>query len=74
LFSAPTMLYVVLLVTLMHQAVVYEIPTAAAPEKAMAIRRKVLVSWGKFLARLSCPQSSMTTEHTTKTGTHKRLL
>jgi len=34
-------LYVVLLVTRTHHAVVYDIPTAAAPEKAMAKRRKL---------------------------------
>ena len=39
-------LYVVLLVTRTHHAVVYEIPTAAAPEKAIAKRRKLRVSSG----------------------------
>jgi hypothetical protein len=39
-------LYVVLLVTRIHQAVVYEMPTAAAPEKAMVINKNVRVSEG----------------------------
>lgn len=39
-------LYVVLLVARMHHAVVYEIPTAAAPENAIANRRKSRVSGG----------------------------
>ena len=41
-----TNLYVVLLVTRTHHAVVNEIPTAAAPENAMAKRRKLRVSGG----------------------------
>ena len=41
-----TDLYVVLLVTLTHHAVVYEIPTAAAPENAIANKRKLRVSSG----------------------------
>lgn len=45
------MLYVVLLVTRTHQAVVYEMPTAAAPEKAMANRRKLRDSGGLYIAR-----------------------
>jgi hypothetical protein len=36
----------VLLVTRMHHAVVYEIPTAAAPENAMAKRSRPRVSGG----------------------------
>ena len=39
-------LYVVLLVTRIHHAVVYDMPTAAAPEKAMANRRRLRVSGG----------------------------
>jgi len=39
-------LYVVLLVTRTHHAVVYEIPTAAAPENAMTNNRKLRVSEG----------------------------
>jgi hypothetical protein len=39
-------LYVVLLVTRMHHAVVYDMPTAAAPENAMAKRRMPRVSGG----------------------------
>ncbi|CAG8532459.1 4217_t:CDS:2 [Acaulospora colombiana] len=43
LFSAPTILpeNVVLVVTRMHQAVEYEIQTAAAPENAMAVSKTV---------------------------------
>lgn len=41
-----TDLYVVLLVTRTHHAVVYEMPTAAAPEKAIANSRKFRVSSG----------------------------
>lgn len=41
-----TNLYVVLLVTRTHQAVVYEIPTAAAPENEIANRSKLRVSGG----------------------------
>jgi hypothetical protein len=41
-----THLYVVLLVTRIHHAVVYEIPTAAAPENAMAKRSMLRVSGG----------------------------
>ncbi len=36
----------VLLVARMHHAVVYEMPTAAAPENAIANRRKSRVSGG----------------------------
>lgn len=39
-------LYVVLLVARMHHAVVYEIPTAAAPENAIAKSKKFRVSDG----------------------------
>jgi hypothetical protein len=39
-------LYVVLLVVLTHHAVVYEMPTAAAPENAIAKSKKLLVSSG----------------------------
>jgi hypothetical protein len=46
LFKAPTMLYVVLLVARMHQAVVYEMKTAAAPEMTIAKMRKLRVSSG----------------------------
>ena len=46
LFNAPTMLYVVLLVARIHQAVVNEMPTAAAPENAIAKSKKLLVSGG----------------------------
>lgn len=41
-----THLYVVLLVARIHHAVVYEIPTAAAPENAMANKRNPRVSGG----------------------------
>lgn len=41
-------LYVVLLVTRTHHAVVYDIPTAAAPENAIANKRKFRVSGGLF--------------------------
>ena len=44
--DADTHLYVVLLVVRTHHAVVYEIPTAAAPENAMANKRKLRVSSG----------------------------
>jgi hypothetical protein len=44
--EAGTYLYVVLLVTRTHHAVVYEIPTAAAPENAIAKSRKLRVSSG----------------------------
>lgn len=39
-------LYVVLLVARIHHAVVYEMPTAAAPENAIAKSRKFLVASG----------------------------
>lgn len=37
-----------LLVARIHQAVVYDIPTAAAPEKAIAKSKKFRVSGGLF--------------------------
>jgi hypothetical protein len=58
----------------MHQAVEYEMKTAAAPEKAMAKRRVLRVSSGKFRARDSDPQSSKRIEATTRIGTERRLL
>lgn len=41
-----TYLYVVLLVTRTHQAVVYDIPTAAAPENAIAVNKIFRVAGG----------------------------
>ena len=58
LFRAPTMLYVVELVARMHQAVVYEMKTAHAPEKIMAENNDWRVSGGKFLLKLAALQSS----------------
>ena len=44
--AEETYLYVVLLVVRTHHAVVYEMPTAAAPEKAIAINKKFRVAGG----------------------------
>ena len=86
LFNAPTMLYVVELVARMHHAVVYEMKTAAAPEKAIAKIRKFRPSAGlqgqrivravthKFWPRLSTDQSSSKSEKRTRTGTLSALL
>lgn len=41
-----TNLYVVLLVVLTHQAVVYEMKTAAAPDMAIRVRRTLRVAGG----------------------------
>lgn len=58
----------------MHQAVEYEMKTAAAPEKAIANRSVPRVSSGKFLASDSDPQSSKRIDARTRMGTDKRLL
>lgn len=74
----------------MHHAVVYEMPTAAAPENAMAKRSRPRVSGGlctreqkqsdggkgtyKFRSKLLDPQSSITKENTSRTGIDSRLL
>jgi hypothetical protein len=46
LFKAPTILYVVDPQVLTHHAVEYEMKTAAAPENAIAVNKKVLFSLG----------------------------
>jgi len=47
--AVNTHLYVVLLVVRIHHAVVYDMPTAAAPENAMANSKKVRVSDGLYV-------------------------
>lgn len=74
LLSAPTILYVVLLVVRIHHAVVYDMPTAAAPENAMANRRKLRLSSGKLRIRFSELQFSTKIEKTTRTGIDSKLL
>jgi hypothetical protein len=54
--SPDTHLYVVLLVVRIHHAVVYDMPTAAAPENAMANNKKVRVSDGLYVQRMSVSQ------------------
>jgi hypothetical protein len=44
--NGPAHLYVVLLVSRMHHAVVYEMPTAAAPENAIANSNRLRFSGG----------------------------
>jgi hypothetical protein len=50
---SDTHLYVVLLVVRIHHAVVYDMPTAAAPENAMANSKKVRVSDGLYVQKMS---------------------
>lgn len=45
-FKRDPYLYVVLLVVRTHHAVVYDMPTAAAPENAIAVNKKLRVSAG----------------------------
>lgn len=54
-------LYVVLLVTRTHHAVVYDIPTAAAPEKAMAKSKILRVSSGLYQDTVSSKSTTVRT-------------
>lgn len=74
LLRAPTIEYVVEEVVLTHQAVVYEMKTAAAPEKAIAAKRKLRPSFGKFRVNEFCDQSSKAKENTIKIGMESKLL
>ena len=47
----------------MHHAVVYEIPTAAAPEKAIAERSRLRVSGGLYRKRVQCEQARRPQRH-----------
>lgn len=68
------MLYVVELVVRTHHAVVYEMPTAAAPEKTIIAKRKKRPSSGKLASRLSEDQFSTVKLAITRTGMDSRLL
>lgn len=61
-------LYVVLLVVRTHHAVVYDIPTAAAPEKAIAKSRKLRVSGGLCGSLASCHGSYTLVQDSQITG------
>lgn len=74
LFSAPTMLYVVELVTRTHHALVYEMNTDERPEKIMAIMRLLRRSSGKFAEMLTDDQSSRKREQSRRIGMERRLL
>ena len=59
-------LYVVLLVTRTHHAVVYEMPTAAAPENAIAKSKKFRVSSGlPNIKRVSASDATPTIAYAT---------
>ena len=74
LFKAPTMEYVVEVVTRTHQAEVYEIKADDKPERTMA--KKMLLRWsgGKLRVIFSDDQSSTRKVKIIKTGIDRRLL
>ena len=74
LFSAPTMLYVVLLVTRTHQAEAYEMKMEERPVKTMAVIMYVREPSGKLRAMLAEDQSSRKREQMPRMGRERRLL
>jgi hypothetical protein len=74
LLRAPTIEYVVLLVTRTHHAEVYEMKMDERPEKSIAAKIALRLAGGKFLARLTDDQSSITIEAMIRIGMVRRLL
>lgn len=74
LLSAPTIEYVVELVTRTHHAEVYEMKTADRPDTSIAVMTLDLVSTGKFFSTFVDDQSSRRREHARRTGIVSRLL
>jgi hypothetical protein len=74
LLSAPTMLYVVELVTRTHQADEYEMKTDERPDRTMARMMLLRESAGKLRARFALDQSSTKMEAMRSTGIVRRLL
>lgn len=74
LFNAPTIEYVVDVVTRTHQADAYEMKMELRPEMTMAIIRELRCASGKFLLIFSADQSSRTNEQTAMMGIDIKLL
>jgi hypothetical protein len=74
LFKAPTMEYVVEVVTRTHQAEEYEMKTVERPDKTMAVMTELRFSGGKHLEMLADDQSSTMSEAASKIGMVSRLL
>jgi hypothetical protein len=74
LFRAPTMEYVVDVVTRTHQAEVYEMKTVQRPDRTMAVMTELRLSGGKHLEMLAEDQSSTISEAASRIGMVSRLL
>jgi len=74
LFRAPTMEYVVVVVTRTHQAEVYEMKTVQRPDTIMAVMTELRLSGGKHLETLADDQSSTNSEAAMRMGTVSKLL
>jgi len=74
LLRAPTMEYVVELVTRTHQALVYEMKMELRPERIMLMISQLRVLSGKLVWRLVEDQSSRKREQRRRIGMERRLL